>query len=106
MTLDGENAGIVEVKGRQRIQYQSSAAEDGAKIIHKKEDEPQLAVVTTTAQDKIIVSNIDWNELVPVTARTTILRTQIGPYWYSLQAGKKYMVPRSVRLHLEEKGVV
>jgi hypothetical protein len=105
MALDGEHAGIVEVKGRQRIQYQSSAAEEGAKILPQKEEEPQLAVVSVP-QEKVIVTTVNWDELVPVTARATILRTQIGPHWYSIQAGKKYMVPRSVKLHLEEKGIV
>lgn len=102
---NGEHAGVVEVKGRPRIQYQSEVAEIAANVPKKQEDDTPKSALISVPPEVVTVSDTNWNENVPVVVRMTIPRTQIGPNWYSFQAGKKYLVPRHIKRHLEEKGV-
>lgn len=59
-------------------------------------------VLDAQAQEQLV----DDNELVPVMPRRTVMRTKIGSTWYNFIKGQEQFVPRYVRDHISEKGVI
>jgi hypothetical protein len=62
----------------------------------------ELTTVSLTAQQQTAIDN----ELMPVMPRRTVMRTSIGGKWWNFFKGQEQFVPKYVRDHLLEKGVI
>ena len=89
--------------------YQSQEAAIAARpALASAEIEPESAQVGTADDDGVqrAVDVEDMTKLVTVKPLRTVPRTRIGQKWFSFTEGKPCTVPKYVRLHLQEKGIV
>jgi hypothetical protein len=101
-----------EEEGNLRHQFQSEEARNVHLQNNNNRRRPQSEVrpaeisKRVTDREQVKVRASDESKLVMVTPREDLPRFRVGDKWYSIQNGRKTLVPKHVARMMEQKGLI